>query len=54
VCRRPCLEVLPVHAGALSLYESTGWREVLRIRPLWLQQAPGGDGHEVQVMVLPS
>jgi GNAT superfamily N-acetyltransferase len=51
---RPCLEVLPVHSGALSLYDSTGWREVLRIRPTWLQQAPGGEGHDVRVMVLPS
>jgi GNAT superfamily N-acetyltransferase len=51
---RPCLEVLPVHASAVALYESAGWHDVLRIRPTWLQQAPGGQGLDVRVMVLPS
>jgi GNAT superfamily N-acetyltransferase len=49
---RPCLEVLPVHAAALSLYESTGWRDVLRIRPAWLRAAVGEAGPDVRVMVL--
>ena len=51
---RPCLEVLPVHAAALALYESTGWREVRRIRPAWLRDAAGDDGPDVRVMVLPA
>ncbi len=50
---RPCLEVLPVHPAALSLYESAGWREVLRIRPAWLRAAAGDEGPDVRVMVLP-
>lgn len=46
---QPCLEVLPVHAGALALYESAGWREVARTHPEWLP------AHEpdVRVMVAP-
>ena len=32
----PCLDVVPVHTGALRLYESTGWVEVVRLRPPWL------------------
>lgn len=48
----PCLEVLPVHAGALSLYVSTGWRTVHRVRPDWLREAAGEEGPDVQVMVL--
>lgn len=51
---RPCLEVLPVHPAALTLYESTGWHEVLRIRPAWLRDAAGDEGPDVQVMVLPA
>lgn len=51
---RPCLEVLPVHAAALALYESTGWWEVLRVRPAWLRAALGGSGPDVRAMVLPA
>lgn len=50
---RPCLEVLPVHAAALALYESAGWQEALRIRPGWLQETLGDEGPDVRVMVLP-
>ncbi len=49
----PCLEVLPVHEAALSLYVSTGWREVMRVRPEWLERATGDAGPDVLVMVLP-
>lgn len=49
----PCLEVLPTHEAALSLYESTGWREVMRVRPEWLTRATGDAGPDVLVMVLP-
>jgi len=45
----PSLEVLPIHPGALSLYRSTGWREVMSLRPEWL----GEEGPDVLVMVLP-
>lgn len=48
----PCLEVLPVHAAALSLYRSEGWREAGRLRPAWLEDALGDDGPDVQVLVL--
>ncbi|HEX6151388.1 GNAT family N-acetyltransferase [Nocardioides sp.] len=34
--RGPCLDVAPVHAGALRLYEAVGWVEVCRLRPPWL------------------
>jgi GNAT superfamily N-acetyltransferase len=51
--RRPCLEVLPVHAGALGLYGATGWREVARVRPDWLRQELGDEGPDVRVLVLP-
>jgi GNAT superfamily N-acetyltransferase len=51
---RPCLEVLPVHPAGLSLYESSGWREVLRLRPGWLRAAAGDEGPDVRVMVLSS
>lgn len=34
--RGPCLDVVPVHTGALRLYESVGWVEVCRLRPPWL------------------
>ncbi len=34
--RGPCLDVVPLHAGALRLYESVGWVEVCRLRPPWL------------------
>jgi GNAT superfamily N-acetyltransferase len=50
----PCLEVLPVHEAALSLYESTGWREVMPVRPEWLTRAVGDAGPDVLVMVLPT
>ena len=46
---RPCLEVLPVHAAALSIYRARGWREVATVRPQWLVAA---GGVEVLVMVL--
>lgn len=49
---RPCLEVLAVHPAALSLYESTGWRPVLRQRPGWLRAAAGDEVPDVLVMVL--
>lgn len=49
----PCLEVLPVHEAALSLYTATGWREVMRVRPEWLTRATGDAGPDVLVMVLP-
>ena len=34
--RGPCLDVVPVHTGALRLYGSSGWVEVCRVRPPWL------------------
>ncbi len=49
---RPCLEVLPVHPGALSLYTGTGWREVLRLRPAWLRQSAGDEVPDVRVLTL--
>lgn len=52
--RRPCLEVLPNHPAALSLYAATGWREVTRLRPEWLRQVAGDDDPDVIVMTLPS
>ncbi|MEX0427879.1 N-acetyltransferase family protein [Nocardioides sp. DS6] len=48
----PCLEVLAVHPAALSLYESSGWRPVLRQRPGWLTEVAGDEGPDVLVMVL--
>jgi GNAT superfamily N-acetyltransferase len=51
---RPCLEVLPVHAAALALFESAGWQEVLRIRPAWLRPAAGPEVPDVRAMVLPA
>lgn len=48
----PCLEVLAVHPAAAALYESTGWREVMRLRPAWLLEAAGEDGPDVRVMAL--
>ncbi len=45
----PCLDVVPVHAAALVMYERLGWREVTRIRPPWLPD----DEPDVVVMVLP-
>jgi GNAT superfamily N-acetyltransferase len=50
---RPCLEVLPVHSAALALYESSGWQEVLRLRPEWLRDAAGDVPPDVRVLVLP-
>ena len=49
---RPCLEVLPVHSAALALYESTGWQEVLRLRPEWLRTVDGEVPPDVRVLVL--
>lgn len=49
---RPCLEVLPVHPAALSLYRGSGWSEVLNVRPEWLRDAAGEDGPDVVVMAL--
>lgn len=51
---RPCLEVLPHHAGARHLYLSTGWRDVLTVRPPWLTSVVGDEGPDVHVMVLPT
>jgi GNAT superfamily N-acetyltransferase len=51
---RPCLEVLPVHSAALALYESGGWREVLRLRPDWLRTTTGEVPPDVRVLVLPA
>jgi GNAT superfamily N-acetyltransferase len=50
---RPCLEVLPVHAAAPAMYESAGWREVLRVRPAWLRACADDDVPDVRVLVLP-
>ncbi|WP_205473619.1 GNAT family N-acetyltransferase [Nocardioides sp. SYSU D00038] len=49
---RPCLEVLPTHPGAMTLYVSTGWRTVHRFRPEWLREVAGDEGPDVHVMVL--
>ena len=51
---RPCLEVLPVHSAALTLYESSGWQEVLRLRPDWLRTTADDVPPDVRVLVLPS
>jgi len=51
---RPCLEVLPVHSAALALYESSGWQEVLRLRPEWLRTVAGEVPPDVRVLVLPA
>jgi GNAT superfamily N-acetyltransferase len=48
----PCLEVLPTHPAAISLYAATGWRVVHRCRPDWLRAVVGNDGPDVHVMVL--
>ncbi len=50
--RRPCLEVLPVHPGALALYRSTGWRTVGALRPDWLRETADDTVPDVEVMVL--
>jgi GNAT superfamily N-acetyltransferase len=49
---RPCLEVLPTHPGAMSLYLAMGWRVVRRLRPDWLRAVVGEEGPDVHVMVL--
>jgi GNAT superfamily N-acetyltransferase len=49
---RACLEVLPTHPAAVSLYRAAGWRVVHQFRPDWLQDAAGDQGPDVQVMVL--
>jgi GNAT superfamily N-acetyltransferase len=51
--RRACLEVLPTHPGAMSLYLATGWRSVHQLRPAWLTAVAGEQGPDVHVMVLP-
>ncbi len=48
----PCLEVLPNHPAALSLYLASGWRVVHRLRPDWLTAVAGDEGPDVHVMVL--
>ena len=48
----PCLEVLPNHPSAMSLYVATGWRIVHRLRPDWLRAVAGDEGPDVHVMVL--
>jgi GNAT superfamily N-acetyltransferase len=45
----PCLDVVPIHAAAVTMYEAIGWREVGRVRPPWL---PDGEP-DVIAMVLP-
>ncbi|HVK27774.1 MAG TPA: GNAT family N-acetyltransferase [Nocardioides sp.] len=50
--RRPCLEVLEAHPAAIALYESSGWRTVLSLRPAWLREATDEDV-SVKVMILP-
>lgn len=47
--RLPCLEVLPVHPGAMAMYRSAGWRVVGSLRPDWLRDT---DEPDVAVMVL--
>ena len=49
---RPCLEVLPTHPAAVSLYLTTGWRVAHRMRPDWLRAVVGPEGPDVHVMVL--
>ncbi|MGN6246044.1 MAG: GNAT family N-acetyltransferase [Motilibacteraceae bacterium] len=49
---QPCLEVLPVHAAAFSLYRAGGWTTVHRFRPAWLGGAPADEVPDVHVMVL--
>ncbi len=51
--RHLCLEVLPVHPGAMALYDATGWRVAGSLRPDWLRAAAGDQGPDVVVMVLP-
>ncbi len=34
----PCLDVVPVHAAAVVMYERLGWVEVARVRPSWLPE----------------
>lgn len=50
--RRPCLEVIPLHASALALYRATGWREVGSVRPSWLIDYLGDDAPDVLLFVL--
>jgi GNAT superfamily N-acetyltransferase len=50
---RACLEVLPTHPHAMSLYLATGWRSVHQFRPEWLAAVAGEQGPDVHVMVLP-
>ena len=45
----PCLDVVPIHAPAQTMYAAAGWREVGRARPRWL---PDGEP-DVVAMVLP-
>lgn len=45
----PCLDVIPT-GSAVDLYRRTGWREVGRTRPAWLD----ADAPDVVAMVLPT
>lgn len=45
----PCLDVLPTHERAFSLYPRLGWVEAGRARPAWLAE----DAPDVVAMVLP-
>lgn len=47
-----CLEVLPVHAAAFTLYTGNGWQTVHRYRPPWLGGASPDEVPDVHVMVL--
>ncbi len=47
--RFPCLEVLPIHPAAMTMYRSAGWSTVGSLRPDWLRDA---DAPDVDVMVL--
>lgn len=51
---RPCLEVLPIHPAAISLYRASGWRVVHRLRPEWLRAVSDDESEQVHVMVLAS
>lgn len=48
----PCLEVLPNHPGAMTLYGAMGWRTVQRLRPARLSAVANDGEPDVHVMVL--
>lgn len=48
----PCLEVLPNHPAAMSLYTAMGWRTVHKFRPAWLSNTTGDEEPDVHIMVL--